>query len=416
MKRVLDLLVIFLFSVSACWAENYPDMVTLESSENQSATFLSLGEAQKKDDVLENASKSLFHTLFYIGVEGINEGQPLVSKENVLYTNSFFNSSRRFANYVTSSEEAEKPKKQGDRFRGNCRISLNMGRLLHDMQTNKVYLPQGAKAKEEEPVNMPTIIVVPYKMAEESYEAILQHDFDRRLAVSKVQEGFSRRDIPTVDLEAKIAAVKRREAYEENSQAATSNDKELLKTSGADVYVTVELRKDIDEQLGSRVTIIMKAYETATGRILATNNTWTNRFRVQSLDVLCNYAVEDNLPKFMNDIVASMKRTASVVLQFAIDGSSALTFSDKVGPKNYPLREIIRQWVRKNAYKEEYHLQGIVDESMIFDMVKIPPRDKDGLVMDAAQFGFLIESHLKEEHEVDCSSRIDGNNILITIR
>ena len=51
MKRVLDLLVIFLFSVSACWAENYPDMVTLESSENQSATFLSLGEAQKKDDI-----------------------------------------------------------------------------------------------------------------------------------------------------------------------------------------------------------------------------------------------------------------------------------------------------------------------------------------------------------------------------
>ena len=52
---------------------------------------------------------------------------------------------------------------------------------------------------------------------------------------------------------------------------------------------------------------------------------------------------------------------------------------------------------------------------MIFDNVKIPPVDADGLPMDAAQFTFLLESYLKEQQGVDCTTRVDGDNILVTI-
>jgi hypothetical protein len=56
-----------------------------------------------------------------------------------------------------------------------------------------------------------------------------------------------------------------------------------------------------------------------------------------------------------------------------------------------------------------------MDESMIFDYVTIPPKDQDGLRMDAAQFAFILEQYLKEEEGIDCSTRVDGNNILVTI-
>ena len=48
-----------------------------------------------------------------------------------------------------------------------------------------------------------------------------------------------------MDLQGKIDAVARRAAYEQNAGAAESSDKQLLMTSGADVYVTVDINKDI---------------------------------------------------------------------------------------------------------------------------------------------------------------------------
>ena len=81
----------------------------------------------------------------------------------------------------------------------------------------------------------------------------------------------------------------------------------------------------------------------------------------------------------------------------------------------YPLSTLIHQWVRKNAYKGKYHLQGIVDTSIIFDYILVPPRDADGVTMDAPQFGFQIEAWFNDTLGVPCSSRYDGSTIYITI-
>ena len=181
--------------------------------------------------------------------------------------------------------------------------------------------------------------------------------------------------------------------------------------------------KDTNAQ-GTRVSLVMKAYETATGNPLASKDGFTRRYPNAGSDLLAKYAVKDNLQSFLDDICShwdgSGKGTKGsngtrVVLQFAIDGNSILTFNDPVGPNNYSLSNVIRQWVRKNCYKGQYHLKGIMEESIIFDSVTMPPTDADGLPMDAAQFAFLLESYLKEEMEIKCSQRNDGNNILFTI-
>lgn len=402
-------------------AQEYMQIVSLEDTDGIEATFISAGISEKKADVGANAAKSVFYTLFYRGVAGINDGKPLVTHENKLYTNQFFNSTARYTFYTVSSVDVEKPKKSGSIFRGTYRVRIYMKRLVDDMVSNDVFHPKLTvyDVDEMEEVTKPTIIVVPYRKSGESYEAVLQGDFDRRIAVSKVQNGFEARNITTIDLQAKLDAVRRRSDYEDNQATAESSDKQLLLTSGADVYVTVDLKKEQNLARGARVALIMKAYETATGNVLASKEGWTMYFRTEATDLLCGYAVEDELPGFLDDICKNFTKRLShgsrVVLQFAIGGTSVVTFSDPVGSQGYSLSNVIRQWVRRNAYEGKYHLQGIVEESMIFDYVMIPPLDEDGLVMDAAQYAFLIESYLKEDQNVSCSSRIDGNNILITI-
>ncbi len=419
MNRSL-ILILFTLCANVCLAQGYPGIVTLSDINDREAVFTSIGIADKKGDVELNALQSLFHTLFYVGVEGINNGKPLIVNDKPAYISNFM--TYKVAMYSSNRRAIKEPTKNlSKKFEGVYLVKVPIVNLFKELTLNGVYVASATKTElaDVESMNsvvMPTIIVVPYKKDMESYDAILQNDYDRRVAVSKVQAGFESRNITTIDIQAKINAMKRRSEYE--ASTADSNDKQLLLSSGADVYVDVDILKDIQPS-GSRVSLIMKAYEVSTGSILAVKDGFTRRYNTSSLDELCSYAVSDNITSFLDDISKNFNKQVTtskrVVLQISIGEGSMATLNDQMGKNNYRLSDIIRQWVRSNSEQGKYHLQGVVAESMIFDYVMIPPKDKDGLMMDAAQFGFLLHSYLAEGQNIPCSSKIDGNTIYITI-
>ena len=399
-------------------AQNYLQQVALVSTDGAKATFESVGQSPDKKGVADNAAQSTIYTLMFQGVSGVNDGKPLVNDDNPVFTRSFFNSNARYNMFIASITELEKPGKVGSQFRAKYSVTVHLTRLVNDLITNKVHIKKATveDIDEMEALTKPTIMVVPFVKDGETFDAVLNNDYDRRIAVSRVQNGFESRDITTIDILAKLDAEKRQQNYELN--AAESNDRSLLMSSGADVYVTVDLHKDKSAN-GSRVSLIMKAYDRVSGDVLASKDGWTNYFNTNATDALCGYAVNAFLPSFLDDICKNFTQRITqgsrVVLRFSIDGSSALTMNSPAGPNNYALRNIIIQWIRKNAFKGKYHLQGVVDEGLIFDYVTIPPKDSDGLLMDAAQFAFMIESFLKEDNGINCSSKIEGNTIFFTI-
>ena len=183
-------------------------MATLVSNQGSTAVFESTGKGEKTKDIESNAQKSLFHQLFYKGVDGINDGKPLVVKENQMYTNSFFNETARYALYVVpnSVTATGKPIKVGSSKMVAYRMTVRVQQLINDMKRNNVYTEDdlqrldATQVREEENVVLPTVIVVPFKRDGENYARILQNDYDRRIAVSSVQDGFESRNITTVDL------------------------------------------------------------------------------------------------------------------------------------------------------------------------------------------------------------------------
>jgi hypothetical protein len=86
MIRRFSLLLISFFVCHIVLADDYLQIVSLLSSEGGKATFSSAGMSMDKKEVEANAAKSVFYTLFYQGVAGINDGKPLVNKDNKLYT------------------------------------------------------------------------------------------------------------------------------------------------------------------------------------------------------------------------------------------------------------------------------------------------------------------------------------------
>ena len=393
-------------------SQEYLQIVSLESDNGTQGVFTSAGMAEKKKDVETNAIKSLFHTLFFQGVEGVADGKPLVAKPNIPYTNSFFNDMARYSSYVTGTEEIVKSKKTGNNFQGTFKITLRLRQLINDVRKNTHYDEMMAEQPEIKLPN-PTIIVVPYKKEGESYQAILENDYDKRIAVSAVQRGFEDCGIKTIDLQARLDRAKRNAQYEENAGTADSNDKQLLESSGADVYVTVDLLKDVTDE-DARVSLIMKAYETASGTIWASQDGWTNRFRTNDTDILCSYAVKDNLPGFLEQIIDNFTRPTRASLQISLSGMSYNSISDARGDDGRRVMDVIQDWLDRNSEKGEYHLQGIVDEKAIFDYVILPLQDENGYKMTPDKFAGRLRTAL-EVQGVYSSQRIEGNTIFLIL-
>lgn len=418
LKRSVALLAVF--APLLLFAQEYSTAVTYVSHTDDILTLHSIGLSDKKKEATDMAIKSAFYTLLYRGVNGYNNNKPLIQKDNKFYTDKLLNT--RYPMFVRSSTETEEPTKENSskQYKSQVEVSILIKSLVKDLVFEKLMAQPLSEVTMEDTkaeIGLPTITVVPYKKKDETYKSILENDFDRRIAVSSVQNGFNQLGVTTIDFEGKLEATWR--SMDFNANTAESDEKTLLQSTGADVYVIVDIKKDISESEGSRISLIMKAYETASGNILASRQDWTNRFRTNSLDKLCVYAVEGQLKGFLDDVALNFARAIkdgnSVVLKISQGENSTTTMTSTVGG-TYVLSNAIRRWVRENAQNGRYHLQGIVAEEMIFDDIKIPAKDSDGLPMDAAQFGDNLLYYMNTHLKVPCEMKLDGKTIYIILK
>lgn len=335
------------------------------------------------------------------------------------YFDRFFEQGR-YRNFVRAAiPEGDPEKLRAKDFKATVRLTFQEELLRRDLELNKIAIKGADRTSMEETqeqIQLPTIMVVPYKEAGRTFEQILKNDYDKRMAVAKVQEGFNRKGVMTVDFEAKLNAAKRAMQYESNS--AESFDKQLLRNSGSDVYVTVDIYKDI-APTGSRVALTLKGYETASGNVLASRQSSSNRFKTSAMDQLCVYAVNDILDDFLKDIATSFAHKIvkgnTVVLNVSIAGTAVQDMETEVGPQSYPLADLLRLWVKKNAVGGKYHVQGSVAEAIIFDQIQIPNRDENGNALDVNDFAFSIWEYLRGDLNIPCRKKVDGNTIYIII-
>ena len=427
MKRIISSVFLCVFSLVSLFAqvnaEDFLQIVSMESEQGTQAVFTSAGMGISKEEAEVNAVKSLFYTLMFQGVDGVNGNKPLVVADNKVYTNSFFNRQARYNVYVVGSERVGKFEKVGDSFQVTMKITIRLRQLVSDVQKNTkpadkvttVTPPEGPGGTANIAAK-PTIIVVPYKKEGESYKAILENDFDKRIAVSEVKKEFENLGIKTIDLQGRLDATNRGMQYDDNIGTAESNDKQMLLSSGADVYVIVDLKKDVSAE-GSRVALIMEARETASGTMWASENGWTKRYPTSATDQLCAFAVKDNLPPFLAQIEKNYANPINAVLRVAVDGTSAITLFDECD-NGERIIDAIQDWLDRNAHQGDYHLQGEMAESAIFDYVIIPRQDKNGYKMNASKFARELRKHLISlgvQLDGATGVRIEGNTIMLTI-
>lgn len=414
MKRVLTTLALFLGLLTAN-AQEYLEIVSFESESDGKGTFTSVGFGEKKSDAETNAIKSLFHTLLFTGVTGVNDDAPLVTESKPGYTNSFFNSQARYTGYLIECEAAGDASKVGGKYQRNYKITIRLKQLINDVKRNTggnkkpATIPQSTRLAPTLQAS-PKIIVVPFAQDEESYQAILNSNFDLRAAVNEVEKGFQELNIETENILSAPKSSQRRAEFE--TDAASSNDKELLRSTDADVYVVVDIKKNTTAE-GTSIALILKAYETATDNNWGSQNSWTKPNKNADISYLCALAVKAYLPDFLKQIEKNFMQPASVVIEFSVLNETGITMRDRL-KNGKRLSAFISEWLEENAYNGEYHLQGVVDESAIFDDVLMPRVDKKGKKMNTNKFAEALSDALYEAG-VDTEIKTAGNNIMITI-
>jgi hypothetical protein len=263
----------------------------------------------------------------------------------------------------------------------------------------------------------PKIVVIPYTKEGEDLRTILEEDVSRRVAITKIKEAFDGRGFTTVDFIAKLKAAKDNNVFTSDNQ--TDIKSQIIQLSGADIYVQAEVSVQKSES-GTAVTLILTGYDISTGNSLANKVGESGRFYTDDIGKLASKAVDKIADDFLNTLQSKftdiVNNGRSVIVDISFDQGSTYTMASEIGSSGLPLSDQIEEWMGKNAYKNNYHIQGTTGLKMIFDDVHIPLKDQSsGTNYSPNKFALEIFKYLKSL-SLEPKKEVKGSTIYITIK
>ena len=291
-----------------------------------------------------------------------------------------------------------------------------LGLMLSVVLFSAAYAQTTAASASTIQTVQPKIMVIPYVVEGEDLRTIMESDVNKRIAITKIKEAFDSKGFTTVDFAAKLKAAKDNNVFTSDNQTDVKD--QIVQMSGADVYVQAEVN-EVHSTSGNSVSVVMSGYEASTGNSLANKVGESGKFYTDDFGKLASKAVESVSQEFLNtmqskftDIVANGK---SINLDINFSQGSAKKMSTEIAPENLPLSDQIEMWMEKNAYKNNYHIQGTTDLRMIFDDVRIPLKDANGKNYNTNKFALEIFKFFKTLN-MQVDKDIKGSTIYITIK
>lgn len=262
----------------------------------------------------------------------------------------------------------------------------------------------------------PTIMAIPFARQGVSLRQVYEHDEVVRIAVTKVKEGFDKRGVNTIDLRAKLKQTNNNAALQEDQVTETKD--EVIAASGADIYVEVEASKNFS-QSGNSVNIILTAYDAFSGESLANKTGNSPKVYSDNFEKLTEKAIESELDNLLNTIQEKFNdmrvngRTITFTIGVGLDAD--LKMSTEMDSSGDVLSDIIEDWVAENAFKAQYHIQGVTANKITFDLVKVPLYDENGSNYRINTFVRSFRKFLSN-NSITSESVVQGNNIVFTIK
>lgn len=259
------------------------------------------------------------------------------------------------------------------------------------------------------------IMVIPFTKDGEDIRTVLDNDITRRIAITKVKEGFDNKGYTTIDFIGKLKAARDNQIFTSDNQ--TDIKAKIIEISGCDIYVMTEVDSRRDNS-GSSVNVILTAYEVSTGNSLSNKVGNSGKFFTDDIGKLTSKAVEKCIDDFTQTITNRFKEIEkngqSLLVDISFSENSSYNMTSEIGSDKVALSDVLEDWFSKNTVNNSYHIQGTTNLKMILDDVKIPLKDKNNNRYTSNKYALEIFNFLKSLG-LQPSKDIKGNSVYITI-
>ena len=265
----------------------------------------------------------------------------------------------------------------------------------------------------------PSIMVVPFTKEGEDIRKVIEEDVNKRAVLTSIKEEFDTRGCSTIDFLGKFRARSASAAFNENNQ--TDVVSEIVKSSGADIFVTAEINLNSRADGAQSVGILLNAYDNSTGAALASLQANAGPFRTNDIAKLADLAIKKDIDRFLNTLQDKFNQMIadgrSIMISVGVDEGSEFTLESEVGNSGNSLADEIELWIEENSYKGGYHLEGITELTMSFDDVKIPLRDpKDETRSYSINKFSMAMNQFFKSLGVPINRKTNGNQLYISIK
>lgn len=239
-------------------------------------------------------------------------------------------------------------------------------------------------AQEEVIQVQPSIMVLPYTNTGENALDKYEEKQEWKSIVATINKGLQDRNFKPKDLQESINQVKKNKGINDLKNLTFNIEEELLAGARPDVLIKAQIYLHSNGS-GNSVQIILNAIEVSSRGALATlPQVSSPHFKTDDYGYIVKRLLdnENTLEGFVNDINRALGETVAKGLAITITvqspSESNFKLDDEVTDDFDTVSDLIIEWVKKSAYKNQFKIGRSDAQTLIFDEVRIPLRDEYG--------------------------------------
>lgn len=344
--------------------------VKLDACSGNEVILTSSAIEAKAKDAQVMAVKQAFHALLNDGVDGLHNGQPMLSSPNKEFNYTFYKD-KMYEKFLTSTAVKLDESKIGSNRKVTMKVSINIKRLLEKLTDNKLVIsPAWQDSKDQTPTSTlnPTIVVVPYLRGEDQSFQGMKDCIDTnpamKHAVNSVCSMFASRGFKTRDFTTMLQNSKTDDILQEGTQ--TDAVTMVIQQLPADIVVSVDLDLIKDGNKG-QCTLNLNAVERQTAGKLASVSYGSGQYMTTDFVTLSNHAlkkVENNFfDQIQNAFAVMVEKGREMNLEFLLGESvNDWDFDTPTPATESDFKEELEEWLRSTSHKGVYDMSQSNDK------------------------------------------------------
>jgi len=274
-----------------------------------------------------------------------------------------------------------------------------------------------------QPNVQPSVMVVPFKTSDQTYQSIIENDRARRIAIAKVDEYFLARNFRTINFLQHLNSVNEDQILESKNQQ--SLEQQIAENTNADVIVYIDAGyKNYRASDGQQVYVVNMTLSAIDVQSAQTLSAAEGESKVGSFDDPEFYmksaidAIGDNflnsLNKQFGDII---KNGRPMKLSLTIDPASTVDLFTEVGDDYDLLMDVLEDYFKSTAFNSYMRCPIKVQTKYECDDFRIPLKDPDSPEMNytASDYYRQLRKFLRKEFGLFSKPTIIGSNLRVTI-